>query len=71
MTVEVKEWAQSVLGGTVVRSHTLELARAGRLAPATLIEPLHDACGKATDRTDLTVRVSRMVRIIPPVEDAP
>lgn len=68
-TVEVKKWAQTVLGDAVVRSKTLDLARTGRLPPAILIELLHYAYGKPTETTDLTVRVSRMVRITPPAED--
>ena len=70
VTVEVRTWARNVLEDRQVHAKTLEMARAGRLAPAILIELLHYAYGKPKETTDLTVRVSRMIRIIPPHEAA-
>jgi len=67
-TVEIKDWARSILEDPLVRGRTLSLAREGRLAPGVLVELLHYAYGKPKETTDLTVRVSRMVRIIPPGE---
>jgi hypothetical protein len=65
VTVEVRTWARRVVEDPQVHATTLDLARSGRLAPAELIELLHYAYGKPKDTTDLTVRVSRMIRIIP------
>ena len=70
VTVEVRTWARNVVEDRQVHAKTLEMARAGRLAPAILIELLHYAYGKPKETTDLTVRVSRMIRIIPPHEAA-
>ena len=69
-TVEVRAWARGVVEDPQVHATTLDLARTGRLAPAVLIELLHYAYGKPKETTDLTVRVSRMIRIIPPHEAA-
>jgi hypothetical protein len=69
-TVEVRAWARGVVEDPQVHATTLDMARTGRLAPAVLIELLHYAYGKPKETTDLTVRVSRMVRIIPPHEAA-
>ena len=69
-TVEVRAWARGVVEDPQVHATTLDLARTGRLAPAVLIELLHYAYGKPKETTDLTVHVSRMVRIIPPHEAA-
>lgn len=66
-TVEVREWARAVLEDPQVKARTLTLARAGRLPPAITIELFNRAYGKAKDSTDLNVRVSRMIRITPPV----
>jgi hypothetical protein len=69
-TVEVREWARAVLQDPQVKARTLTLARAGRLPPAITIELFNRAYGKPRESTDLTVRVPRMVRIIPPLEAA-
>ena len=70
-TVEIRDWARSILEDQVVRSRTLSLAREGRLAPGVLVELLHYAYGKPKDAAELTVRVARMIRIIPPREALP
>jgi len=67
-TVEIKNWARSILEDQAVRSRTLSLAREGRLAPGVLVELLHYAYGKPKDATDVHVQVSRMIRIMPPPE---
>jgi len=69
VTLEVRTWARGIVEDADVHAKTLEMARAGCLAPAILIELLHYAYGKPKDTTDLTVRVSRMIRILPPAED--
>ena len=66
VTVEVRTWARRVVEDPQVHATTLDLARSGRLAPAVLIELLHYAYGKPKETTDLNVRVSRLIRIIPP-----
>jgi hypothetical protein len=66
VTVEVRTWARGVVEDPEVHAKTLEMARTGRLAPAILIELLHYADGKPKETTDLNVRVSRLIRIIPP-----
>jgi hypothetical protein len=66
VTVEVRTWARSVVEDRQVHAKTLEMARTGRLAPGILIELLHYAYGKPKETTDLNVRVSRLIRIIPP-----
>ena len=53
-TVEVKAWAQSVLGDHRVRAKTLDLARAGRLQPGVLIELMYYASGRPVDRHEVT-----------------
>jgi len=68
-TVEIKDWARSILEDPAVRGRTLALAREGRLAPAVLIELLHYAYGKPKETTDVHVQVSRMIRILPPQEE--
>ena len=68
-TVEIKDWARSILEDQVVRSRTLSLAREGRLAPGVLVELLHYAYGKPKETTDVNVQVSRMIRILPPQEE--
>ena len=67
-TVEIREWARSILKVQAVRSRTLSLAREGRVAPGVLVELLHYAYGKPKDTTDVHVQVSRMIRIMPPQE---
>ena len=67
-TVEVRAWARKLIEDPEVQATTLELARAGRLAPAVFIELFHYAYGKPKDTTDLNVQVSRMIRITPPPE---
>ena len=66
VTVEVRTWARGVVEDPEVHAKTLEMARTGRLAPAILIELLHYAYGKPKETTDFNVRVSRLIRIIPP-----
>ena len=68
-TVEVRTWARRVVEDPQVQARTLDLAREGRLAPAIHIELLHCAYGKPRETTDLNVRVSRMIRILPPSEE--
>ena len=68
-TVEVRTWARRVVEDAEVQARTLELARAGRLAPAIVIELLHYAYGKPKETTDVNVQVSRMIRILPPQEE--
>ena len=63
--------ARSILEDPVVRGRTLFFAREGRLAPGVLVELLHYAYGKPKDAAELTVRVARMIRIIPPREALP
>ena len=68
-TVEIKDWARSILEDPAVRGRTLALAQEGRLAPAVLIELLHYAYGKPKETTDVNVQVSRMIRSLPPQEE--
>ena len=70
-TVEIKDWARSILEDQAVRSRTLALAREGRLAPGVLVELLHYAYGKPKETTDVNVRVARMIQIMPPREALP
>ena len=65
-TVEIRDWARSILEDPVVRTRTLALAREGRPAPGVLVELFHYAYGKPKVTTDVHVQVSRMIRIMPP-----
>ncbi len=48
-TRDVRGWAAKVLEHPEVQEKTLELAKAGKLAPAILIELMHYAYGKPKD----------------------
>jgi hypothetical protein len=55
-TVEVRTWARRVVEDAEVQARTHEMARAGRLAPAILIELLHYAYGKPKTQPMSTCR---------------
>lgn len=52
-TVEVRDWARSILEDEAVRNRTLLQARAGKLPPAIFNELLHYAYGKPKDTVDI------------------
>ena len=67
VTIEIKQWARSVLEDAKVRDKTLALAQAGRLAPAILIELFHYAYGKPKDASDMSLKVvGEAVKVILP-----
>lgn len=67
-TVEVRQWAQSVLEDDEGRQKTLELYRKGKLAPAIVIELFNRAYGKTKDTLDVNLADIAPLRIV--IEDA-
>ena len=67
-TIEIKEIARSLVDGPVYRHNLERRLKSGRLAPAMEQTLWAYAYGKPKDTTDLTVHVSRMIRITPPRE---
>jgi hypothetical protein len=69
-TVAVKEAARELVEQAAYREALARRLVSGRLAPAMETTLWHYAYGRPKESTDLTVRVSRMIRITPPTENA-
>jgi hypothetical protein len=68
-TVEVREWARGVLEDDAVRERTLHQARAGRLAPAIVLELYARAYGKVRDVLDVN-QTTELPPLVIRIEDA-
>ena len=67
-TVEVREWARSILEDAQVRERTLQQARAGRLAPAIVLELFARGYGKVKDIIEMQNAELPELRVV--IEDA-
>ena len=67
-TTEVRVWAASILEDEAVRAKTLQQARAGRLAPALIIELFNRAYGKTKDVVEM--QNAELPPLIIRIEDA-
>lgn len=71
-TAEVRQWAQGIFKDDKVKKKTLELAQAGKLAPAIYNELLHYAYGKPKDTIEIEgqMTIARVARVIVDGSDA-
>lgn len=71
VTIEVREWARSILEDKAVQARTLAQARAGKLPPAIFNELLHYAYGKPKDTVELlgAVALTTVARVIVDARD--
>jgi hypothetical protein len=68
-TIEIREIARGLVDGAEYRHNLERRLKSGRLAPAMEQTLWAYAYGKPKDISDVTVHVSRMIRIIPPREE--